>query len=364
MYQQANTMKTAISGMCGYQTPDTSPQGSPDPLLMSKSQMYHTDQQGMSMDQQYGVAVGTVVKQEYKPHQTLPTPEMSPVEQTNSDSFSFEENGSMTELKLPSMHSNQQNGPRPNPVKQLCTKFSTESGYLKDVKNPYQERFNLPSNIPELFTFENDDSLKGQYHLDSSNYNPTLYANTVPIGGGDQYSYMYTEANMGLQQMPSNSIMTSNQNIHQMNSQFYRMRQVPYADAAQSRLWCNDTVSTASDMFSTTTTSVIHPTPAITVKTSVITARDQQKAGINDLCISELFDPNELVKYLEPGDSNLHNQVNNCNIKMERISPSSSPQLQYASNSSQMSDEMNTVPSTSDQHGLIDALRETSKIIM
>lgn len=313
-------MRSAVPGLCGYQTPDPSPQASPEPHNMSKPCGTIITQSADGSSSHYQT-VRAIVKQEYNVHGTLPTPEMSPVEQANADSFNFEENGGGLHDQLRTVA---------NPVKQLCTKFSTESGYLKDVKNPYQDRFNLPSNLSNILAMEDDEddvALKNPLFLDQSSGYGSHYHNMVACNQMDHpvsYQHSPMEQRQGYQ-------TGENTVIYRTTREFVDSR----------RSWTVEDNSPTSQSLYSSSSSVIQATPT-----------SRQKSTLNDgeLCLPDLIDPRELDRYLEPGTT----------IKME---PESSPSCQPAANRSTEA-ELADSPKYARENELIDALRETRRLIM
>ncbi|GIY75401.1 HMG box domain-containing protein [Caerostris darwini] len=128
--------------VCGLQTPDSSPHGSPcsDANAARRMENYrYPEFMGMAMSNNHSTTNGDMSgSSNVSPDsiRSLPTPEMSPIDR-DQDGFMFQ--GSGQKEAAPEQQRQQGEGGE-NPVTQLITRFSDSSKFLKNVRPPFPVR--------------------------------------------------------------------------------------------------------------------------------------------------------------------------------------------------------------------------------
>lgn len=141
LMQQYNNRSPGMGmDVCGLQTPDSSPHGSPcsDAIRRMDSNYRYPEYMGMPMgnsNNQNGDLSGS---SNVSPDsiRSLPTPEMSPIER-DQDGFMFQ-GGQQKEGPPPDQQT--RGGTNENPVTQLMSRFSEKSKFLKNVRPPFPVR--------------------------------------------------------------------------------------------------------------------------------------------------------------------------------------------------------------------------------
>ncbi|GFY49453.1 putative transcription factor SOX-15 [Trichonephila inaurata madagascariensis] len=129
--------------VCGLQTPDSSPHGSPcsDANTVRRMENYrYPEFMGMPMSNNHSTTNGDVSgSSNVSPDsiRSLPTPEMSPIDR-DQDGFMFQ--GSAHKEAAPEQQQRQGGEINENPVSQLITRFSDSSKFLKNVRPPFPVR--------------------------------------------------------------------------------------------------------------------------------------------------------------------------------------------------------------------------------